>query len=1118
MKYLDWQRINPSFVESVASTRFSTEAATFLGLQGQGLPQEAQIKAAIAELMNAMTLLGAGAQAGPGLPTVTLSPLTLALIEGATIPCTVTVLDANQQPLSGVVVGLSTGDQTIATIEDTTGTSVPSVTTDASGAAHFLVNGVGVGSTTVTAVASGLTSSPASVVVGAGTPTLALLPSSIAVSTTGSTPLIVHLLDGAGNPIAGQVVAITSSNPAFATVPATVTTDATGSAQVTVTGVSAGGTTITASALGVNASAAAVVIVPSAVPHITIGYTDYITPYQSQAAAARTMAFIAGKINHKWKILNGLTPSGGYPSNVTQIAYSLLEQTKCYDAGSGILVQQGADYVTFCANNGLSPEDGYLHYIAGATMMPDVILSIDGSGNVTLKYDTETQAIVYGSAIGKTVTIAGNTNAALNGTWTVQSVTGPAVQGGSAIVQVNTPAGATGTGGTISRVALGNGTLPERFRTSNAPFTPSWHINPKSAVRKQYELNRLPRMLAHAYTGYGIFVDSMSENVFPPGATLEYNPANSAQYHTDLAALIAALRATLPSGSWRYQINTANYNTTGMAQLIQAAGSTHMESIITDHSPSQWPGTDQTFVAQQLAAGCACEILNDVSVADSEVSFGAGLYASDPIPPSGNGPAMRYTIQSWINALMVWDGGAGGGELAVNLWNDLWTKPSPDLGGIDQKWLGMLDYEFGVPTAAATTLVTGVTDPLGQHVSVQSRAYGSNLVVYRTTSSGTTVWGDTAAYVVTLPGSSGAGGKWQRIKSDGTLDVAISTIALRPMEGAMLVPAGGSVSLTPASGSVAVGQSIPLTVTVLDASGSAVAGQLVTLVSSVPADVTVPASVTTNAAGQATFNATGAAAGSSNVTATANTVSSSAVAVTVTGASGTTASDLFAADSIVGVAAGAGVASWNNDADNTRNASEPTQTLQPVFKTAVLNALPMVFYPSANVGQGLQYTSLAHSAITVFFVLKHPSGSSSSHHGVLHADPGYRIQLLDAAAPYTVQFTSHRSTTDGVWQAVASGLPGSILEISYDSSSLTNAPVCKLNGTLLTTTLITAPVGTQVSSAGTATIGNDPALGTNDAFYGYVGEISRWDGLLTGASESTEGQRLGTKWGIATSY
>src|SRR5690348_88633 len=1068
---------------------------------------DAATQAAVQRIINGGT---------PGLPLVTLSPLSLSVAAGLTVSCTVLVTDLTGAPLNNVTVGLSTNDATIALVDDTTGTQIPSLVTGIDGKGTFLVFGVAAGNTVVTATALGVTAT-ATIVVGTGTPTLTLLPSTITVPTSGTTPLFVHLLDGNNNPIASQVVNLASSVPGVATVPASVTTDATGSAQFSVTAVAAGQTVVTASALNVQATASATVQAPPSGAQITIGYTDFLSPTMSPTAANAMLAFIAGKTNHNWKIMNGLTPSGGYPSNVVQIRYMLMEQTKCYDGTASIFTQQSDDYQAYCTAHSVDPEDGYLHYLSGVTTNPDVILTFASNGTITLKYDTQTRAQVY--AVGQTVTTAGNSNPLCNGTWTVTNVTAPVTPGGSATIQVNATTGNSGTGGTVSRTGDGTKTLPNRVITTNGNFTPMWHINPKSTVRKSYELDRLPRVLAASY-GYGVFIDSMSPNIFQATrATVEYNPANESQYYTDMATLIAALRATMGSGPWRYTINTGNYNTSFITQLITAAGSAHMESIITNHSPSQWPGTDQTFVATQLANGSAVEILNDVSIVDSEGSFGAGVYINDPLPAVGNLNAMAYTIQSLICALMVWDGGTGGGVMALNLWNDLWSVPTANTGGIDSKWLGMLDYPFGTPTAASSVLVSGVTDPLGQAVSVSTRAYGNNLVIYRTTSSGTSSWADTAAYTATLPASTGASGKWQRVKSDGTLDAAISTIDLHPMMGAMLVPAGGSVSLAPTSGSVAAGQSIVLTVTVLDATGNPVPSQVVALASSVTADLTVPASVTTDSAGQATFNATGVAAGTSNVTASANSITSSASAITVTAASGNSADSIFAADGITGVANGATLATWTNDADNSRNASEATQTSQPIYEKGELNGLAMVFYPASNPAAMLQFTALAHTAITEFIVFKHPSGSSVSHHGAVIADPGYCIQVLDASSPYVVQFTSHRSTTDGIWKLAAGvALPGTIIEVAYDSASTSNVPVIKINGTTQTVTQVQAPVGTQTSSAGTATIGNDPLLGTNAACYGLIGEITRWNGVLGTADESTEGKRLGTKWAIANSY
>lgn len=75
-----------------------------------------------------------------------------------------------------------------------------------------------------------------------------------------------------------------------------------------------------------------------------------------------------------------------------------------------------------------------------------------------------------------------------------------------------------------------------------------------------------------------------------------------------------------------------------------------------------------------------------------------------------------------------------------------------------------------------------------------------------------------------------------------------------------------------------------------------------------------------------------------------------------------------------------------------------------------------------------------------------------------------------------------------------------------------------MNGNALTVTQTTAPVGTQVSSAGDAYIGNDPPSAANDAYYGYIFALEVYDGVLGTSDEAAQGQRLGTKWGVANSY
>src|SRR5690348_18008535 len=74
----------------------------------------------------------------PGLPLVTLSPVSLSVAAGLTVSCTVLVTDLTGAPLNNVTVGLSTNDATIALVDDTTGTQIPSLVTGIDGKGTFL--------------------------------------------------------------------------------------------------------------------------------------------------------------------------------------------------------------------------------------------------------------------------------------------------------------------------------------------------------------------------------------------------------------------------------------------------------------------------------------------------------------------------------------------------------------------------------------------------------------------------------------------------------------------------------------------------------------------------------------------------------------------------------------------------------------------------------------------------------------------------------------------------------------------------------------------------------------------------------------------------------------------
>ena len=153
------------------------------------------------------------------------------------------------------VAGRAAGGVTVTlTSSDTSKVTIPASVFIAAGAttpaSQPQVTAVGIGSSTITAAATGYTSGTGAVNVPA--PTLNFSPPTLSI-TTGNTGTLTLNLAGGAAPAGGFTVNLTSSNTAVATVPATATIAAgADSVPVTVTGVAPGGpVTISASAPGI---------------------------------------------------------------------------------------------------------------------------------------------------------------------------------------------------------------------------------------------------------------------------------------------------------------------------------------------------------------------------------------------------------------------------------------------------------------------------------------------------------------------------------------------------------------------------------------------------------------------------------------------------------------------------------------------------------------------------------------------------------------------------------------------------------------------------------------------------------------------------------------------------
>lgn len=98
------------------------------------------------------------------------------------------------------------------------------------------------------------------------------------------------------------------------------------------------------------------------------------------------------------------------------------------------------------------------------------------------------------------------------------------------------------------------------------------------------------------------------------------------------------------------------------------------------------------------------------------------------------------------------------------------------------------------------------------------------------------------------------------------------------------------------------------------------------------------------------------------------------------------------------------------------------------------------------------------------------------------------------------------STQVGEWSSPASGVAANVWYTTlwvYDKSSISNNPICYINGTSVTLTRDFAPSGSSLTNSDAYVIGNNSATGGIRQFDGFIGEVFVWNRLLS-AQEARE--------------
>ena len=174
----------------------------------------------------------------PVVTSVTVSPPSTSVANGATVTLAATVKDQQGNVMAGQTIAWSTSDASVATVSS-----------------NGVVTGVAAGSATITATSSGK-SGTSSITVTAPPPvvtTVTVSPPSASIDVGATVSLTATVRDAQGNVMNGQAVTWTTSNGSYATV----------TSNGVVTGVATGQATITATASGKTGTSTITVSAPT---------------------------------------------------------------------------------------------------------------------------------------------------------------------------------------------------------------------------------------------------------------------------------------------------------------------------------------------------------------------------------------------------------------------------------------------------------------------------------------------------------------------------------------------------------------------------------------------------------------------------------------------------------------------------------------------------------------------------------------------------------------------------------------------------------------------------------------------------------------------------------------
>lgn len=145
-----------------------------------------------------------------------------------------------------------------------------------------------------------------------------------------------------------------------------------------------------------------------------------------------------------------------------------------------------------------------------------------------------------------------------------------------------------------------------------------------------------------------------------------------------------------------------------------------------------------------------------------------------------------------------------------------------------------------------------------------------------------------------------------------------------------------------------------------------------------------------------------------------------------------------------------------------------------------------------TVPTGSALESLTQMSYEALFYYAGLGGSSLGRVFEKGSTNGYFLVYADTTT--LLQLFSGHSTTNGNWTIGAIENAWTHMVVTYDNSSVSNTPVVYINGTLVTVTAITAPVGSVLADDATMSIGNNSG-GTRN-WNGKISYTRAWSRIL----------------------